>query len=427
MWQPRAPRFDSAIESPLGMARPWTPPDTDTDPDGSTARHDYFSDPYRPPQGDYVSVTEPRWQHRGSAKEEDHRVAAVGVRCDSPTEADHVQHQRPQPKSVATAPVAAPYTPTKSPQLQHGLSYGNAQAHGLPRYPYTPDSTYIVRRSTERTLSPIPWDTYSSQSSSPIQNALSSCIAHFENLLQTREPDEDQMEYIVGQFEAMASYLSAPDAQSQSSDEQSVTEWENGLGTTKANGKDKVEKEMNEEYIAEVGRYIEGVRGYVNDLKLRLDEVKMLNSIQLDVIQDLRSQMQNVKVGIETLRTGEALPQDLMQHYSANTYPHHNEDRHQVREFGTDSTATLINPSLPSSQILPSKQTPTPPKPPSPSPSPSTPTSTHYHVTSDTSLPATQYPHRKIITIIHTPPVRSFWSSFAEALDQFGAMFYEHD
>ncbi|KAF2847170.1 hypothetical protein T440DRAFT_521157 [Plenodomus tracheiphilus IPT5] len=404
------------------MARPWTPPDTDTDA-ASSPRHDYFSDPYQRPRGDCSPVTVHRWAHHESAKEDNYTGA--GARCDTPTE-DH-QHLRPKPKSVATAPVAVPYTPTKSPQLQCTLDYGNAQTHGLPRYPYTPDSSRIVRRSTGRALSPIPWDTYSSHSSSPVQNALSSCIAHFENLLQTRQPDEDQMEYIVGQFEAMASYLSSPEAHSPRPDEHVFTESENGLGITKADDGDEAKREhgkgMNEEYIAEVGRYIESVRGYITDLKMRLDEVKMLNSIQLDVIQDLRSQMQSVKLGMQTSLGSQEpdtkSPDDDISHLQIVDPP-----TPSITEFGSDSTATLVNPSsLPTSQILIPKNTATPPQP----QTNSKPEQTTRHVSFDTSLPSSQHTHRTLITIIHKPQKRSFWSSFAEALDQFGALLFEEE
>ncbi|KAI8934998.1 hypothetical protein NX059_008664 [Plenodomus lindquistii] len=434
MWKPRS------IESPLGMARPWTPPDTDTDADDPAARHDYFSDPYRTSHGQRSPGAEFR---SGSAKEE--VFTGVGARCDTPTDDNCHRHLRPRPKSTATAP-ATPYTPTKSPQIQHSLSYGDAQAQGLPRYPYTPDSTRIPRRTTERALSPIPWDTYSPESSSPVQNALSSCLAHFENLLQTRQPDEDQMEYIVGQFEAMASYLSAPDAQSRN--DHLFNDLENGLGITKTSeaaiDQPKPAKEMNEEYIAEVGRYIESVRGHVSALKMRLDEVKMLNSIQLDVIQDLRNQMQSVKQGMQTTLQAAPEPASLSDQ-DESQYPSSNPS---TREFGLDSTATLVNPSsLPNSQILsplllakiPSIPTPRAVSPaPSPSPpktqsqtrsKPSTPKKekenhTKRHISFDPTLPS-HYPSRKIITVVHEPPKRSFWASFAEALDRFGEVIWE--
>ncbi|CBX93529.1 predicted protein [Plenodomus lingam JN3] len=463
------------------MARPWTPPHTDTDVDHSTSHHHYFTDPYRPAHGEYTPVTEPRWSsHRGAAaKEDEYKGVGVRARCDTPTEHHHhhhhhlpVHHALPTPKSAVTAPVAVPYTPTKSQQqVQHsGLHYGNAQAQGLPRYPYTPDSTRIPRRQTERTLSPVPWDTHSSHSSSPVQHALSSCIVHFENLLQTREPDEDQMEYIVGQLEAMANYLSSHGAPFQIIEEQvstngqlptdeqvSTAPEEIGPGSPQSSGKDKVEKEMSGEYIAEVGRYIEGVRGYATNLKSRLDEVKMLNSIQLDVIKDLRSQVQTVTVGLQAqLRADEdkhaaeededevedeVRIEDEEEDCPADAYSRHRQNKGQrPREFGLDSQATLINPSLPSSQIL----SPPPPPPPSspilakssptlslkphkyqfldPSPAPAQP---HITPTSQPTHHHHHHHHHEIITIIRTPPKRSFWASFATALDQFGDLFYE--
>jgi len=397
MGQPR--RLNSAMESPLGVTRPWTPPDPDTDPD-ATSRDDFFADSYRRLHIDYLPIDQDPRPH---GAEED-------TRCDTPTEGQHQQphqhhqqhqqhqhHLRLKPKPVATtpAPIPVPSTPTHSPP--HSPDCGAVNSYGLPRYPYTPDSSRMVRRSTEHTSSPLPWGACPSPSSSPVQNALSSCIAHFQNLLQTRQPDEDQMEYIVGQFEAMATYLSAPDAQSRDTEEHLFTELENSSDTTPA-GK-KTNQELNEEYIAEVGRYIQSVKGYVVDLKMRLDEVKMLNSIQSDVIQDLMSQVETVKVSLRSSPTMgggmDAVEEDAP-----------DDEHHQP--FGSESTATLVNPSLPSSQIL---DMPIPGS------------KSNRHVVFDTSLPPP--PRWRTITIIHKPQQRSFWSSFAEALDSFGNMIFE--
>jgi hypothetical protein len=103
-----------------------------------------------------------------------------------------------------------------------------------------------------------------------------------------RELTDDQMEYIVGQFENMTSYLAAPDAQTKK-------------GTDDLFGADSPRPESpmpranvaedDGSYMAEVGRYIEGVQIYTADLKKRFDEAKALNEIQLAIIDDLRKEM----------------------------------------------------------------------------------------------------------------------------------------
>lgn len=308
----------------------------------------------------------------------------------------------------------APYTPTKTSTL------GNApNAHGALQYPYTPDSSRMVRRSTELASSPPAWDDYSEHSSSPVQNALSSCIAHFENLLQTRQPDEDQMEYVVGQFEAMAAYLSAPESQSKQTDEYLFNEPEGhepeltGLGIV-----DDEEEEhdalqqplVNGAYVEEVAKYIAGVRKYIEDLKMRLDEVKTLNSIQLDVIHDLRRQMKVVRQGMRT---------SLDMHGDSGKSDAESEDATAVEdkeeaiaegsttsppEFGAESWETIDNDQHKTLADLAGLRkdagTQTPP-----------------------DLAAK--PRIRTITIIRKPYRRSFWASFGEALDKFGALLLE--
>lgn len=204
----------------------------------------------------------------------------------------------------------------------------------------------------------------------------------------------------MGQFEAMATYLSAPDAQSRGTDEHLFNELENGLVITQARG--QIIQELNQEYIAQVGHYIQSVRRYAVDLKTRMEEVKMLNSIQLDVIQDLRSQMESVNGSMHSSpRMGggmDGADEDMQ------------DDEHS-QPFGSESTATLVNSSLPSSQILDMSVSSLKSK------------SHDRHVSFDTSPTST--PRRRIITIIHKPQQRSFWSSFAEALDSFGDMILE--
>lgn len=400
MWQHR--RFDSAMDSPLGIARPWTPPDTDADL--SPRADHYFADAYRSSHAEYSPATEHRWANTDEP-------TTMGTRCDTPTE----EHQaRPKPVSIATAP--APFTPKKS----HGLD--NAHGHGIPQYPYTPDSSRILRRSTELLPSPIPWDNYSEHSSSPVQDALSSCIAHFENLIQTRQPDEDQMEYIVGQFEAMASYLSAPDAQTRGTDEHLFTDHDQGLGIAKALDElildtdlEAEASQVNADYAAEVERYIAGVRKYIEDLKMRMDEVKTLNSIQLDVIQDLRSQMKTVQQGMQSslsLRKEYDQAEEEESVNSDTTEQRRYADADEQEEFGIQSWQTLVNDDQPPPQTTTTTAAPKPKE---------------RHVTfedldEDTLKSA---PRRRVITIVHKPSRSSFWSSLGEALDSFGALFLE--
>lgn len=75
---------------------------------------------------------------------------------------------------------------------------------------------------------------------------------------------------------------------------------------------------MSQSYVLEVGKYIENVKMHVQDLTMRMDEVKQLNSIQLDIISDLRRELnqkssqlrQEKDVGFqEQLVTNEIAPQ----------------------------------------------------------------------------------------------------------------------
>jgi len=106
------------------------------------------------------------------------------------------------------------------------------------------------------------------------------------------------MEYLVTKFEEMAQFLSAPESQSRQSDDHLFSELDipSGLGITGANSDGKVKNEdlrIGAGYIQNVGRYIEGVRQNAKDLKIRMDEVKQLNSIQLDIIEDLRKELKS--------------------------------------------------------------------------------------------------------------------------------------
>lgn len=150
-----------------------------------------------------------------------------------------------------------------------------------------------MRASTVGSLSPIPWDADSHYSASPVQSALSSCIAHFEHLTATRELTDDQMEYIVGQFENMTSYLAAPDAQTKKATDDLFSGSDSPRPASPRPKAQDTEKDSS--YMVEVAKYIEGVQIYTADLKRRFDEAKALNEIQLAIIDDLRRDMSAVQ------------------------------------------------------------------------------------------------------------------------------------
>lgn len=184
-----------------------------------------------------------------------------------------------------TAAQSRPHTPRK-------LSTSN----NAPQYPYTPDSARMPMRRS-RTLhdgSPLPsmpWDSsppLHRVQTSPVQSALFSCLNNLEHLIQTSQPDHAQMEYIISQFEAMTSYLSAPEAQTKQSDDHLFSELENSFIVEKSRS---LTKEEAEAYVAAVGEYIEGVERHHKDMKMRFEEVKELNGIQFEIIADLQQQL----------------------------------------------------------------------------------------------------------------------------------------
>ncbi|KAH3910294.1 hypothetical protein HBI56_077440 [Parastagonospora nodorum] len=381
--------------SPLPIARPWTPPSDTGDMAADSSPHsDYFSDPFRPPSH-YSSRVEKRWPLSPSRPG---TPSQMKQRCDTPTE----QHDQRRPKAVGRLTEPAPYTPTKN------LIYGHGQQDGALRYPYTPDSSRMLRRSTEIPASPEAWDTYSEHSSSPVQDALSSCIAHFENLIHSQQPDEDQMEFIVRQFEAMTSYLSAPDAQSRQTDDHLFSEDAltpgTGLGISEPDARNAklgyISNEAHDAYVTHVGTYIAGVKKYIEDLKMRLDEVKTLNSIQLDVITDLRRQMKTVRRDMRStldMRDDINMVEEELERIAAA------ETRQP--EFGLDSWVTLVDEDrgIPQFDGADEKVV-TAPK-------------------ADVEAPPKS--RRRVITIVHKPERRSFWASFGSALDSFGALIHE--
>lgn len=263
----------------MHSARPWTPPDTEAQGSPESA---YFSDPFR-----RASSCATDMDHRWPLLQPRPGTPGRRSRRDTPNEPLSVS----RPKLAHTVTEPAPYTPTKtSSLLEH-------HAPGALRYPYTPESSRILRAGTIGSLSPLPWDTDSHYSASPVQSALSSCIAHFENLTSTRELTDDQMEYIVGQFENMTSYLTAPDAQTKKSADDLFSGGDSPC-LTSPKSKTRV-SEGEGSYMAEVGKYIEGVQIYTADLKRRFDEAKALNEIQLAIIDDLRRDMNDVQQNMQ--------------------------------------------------------------------------------------------------------------------------------
>lgn len=202
----------------------------------------------------------------------------------------------------------SPHTPIKGPQTPE-------PQHEPPRYPYTPDSARTNHPPALLSLSPLPSFRSEAHSiSSPVQSALFSCLSHLENLIQTRQPNDVQMEYLVNKFEEMAQFLSAPEAQSRQSDDHLFSELDtpsppSGLGIMTFNDEKKPQVMHGvEDYVIQVGKFIEGVRKHTEDLKMRMDEIKQLNSIQVDIIEDLRRGMRTKSLELsEERRRNESL------------------------------------------------------------------------------------------------------------------------
>lgn len=415
-------RHDSAMELPRTLEQPWTPPEIEED--GAVARTNYFGI-YDTSPSPYPASTEQRWRkdaHR--VRDRDQPWLADKFSMNTPTSAS-----RPKPNSRLTDP--PPYTPTRP----YYLDGSHLRSKDPPRYPYTPESSQILQRCAELSTSPTLWDdrseVSSSPSSSPVQNALSSCIAHFESLINTQEPDEDQMEYIVGQFEAMAAHLSMPEAQTDGVNERYLSDPDQGLGIKQAEEKgDPMEAKtlFPEAYVAEVGNYIEGVQKTICDLKKRLDEFKTLNSIQLDVIEDLRQQMkivrQDMREELERGKQGQIEEVVVVEEEAedAATTPHlkpkelfpqppKQEDADAPREFGIDSWQTLVDEDDVARQVHEEYTKLL--------------RSAVDSLTLDDLGPLPKRPKRRHITIIRSPPRRSFWASFGEALDSMADLLLE--
>ncbi|KAL5448438.1 hypothetical protein PMIN07_000959 [Paraphaeosphaeria minitans] len=192
-----------------------------------------------------------------------------------------------------------PITPIRTP-----WSSGLLPSKDILQYPYTPESIRTTKSHGIQSLSPlpsIPWDINDS-CHSPMQDALLSCASNLESLIMSREPTDGQMKYLVSKFEEMADFLTAPDSQSKQTDDHLFSEPEEpseatGLGiVSEEPANDHVNADdlaLSQSYILEVGKYIGSVKAHVRDLTTRMEEVKQLNSIQLDIIGDLRRDLRN--------------------------------------------------------------------------------------------------------------------------------------
>ncbi|EMD95958.1 hypothetical protein COCC4DRAFT_183940 [Bipolaris maydis ATCC 48331] len=416
------------MEIPRSLERPWTPPEIEDRPYARTrpSRLNLYGD--SPSQ---YSRKEQRWPNDADRVHEQPSWTTETYSPRTP-----FTTSRPKLSSRLTEPL--PYTPKK----QYHFDEPYSQPRGVPRYPYTPDSSQTLRRHTVIPASPPPWDDYSDPALSPVQDALSACIAQFEDLIQSQQPDEDQMEYIVGQFEAMAMRLSAPESYEKESGTQYPSHFDQGAGIMHADdGKDdlaEAKRLYHQSYVAEVGNYVNSVQKYVDELRKRLDEVKTLNSIQLDVINDLRKQMktvrQNMREGLERKKPGgggkssakdmgrkdESTPRKFGMMDSWQTLVNddddennqdvsqdiHNEYTKLVRSAVYNLTAEDNNDR--NDDDAAAYHTPRPPPP-----------------AAAAARPVIRQTKRRLITIVRSPPRRSFWASIGEALDAMSELLLE--
>ena len=315
--------------------RPWTPPDTDPEssPDLPRAAGDGDGDddhgqdlhalsphprPVRPRQDDRRSLK------KSSADEP--RIMPSSLADSGYVEPpdDDGDEERDHDIIPQYAHLVDPYTtPVKATLPKHHVH------NAMPQYPYTPDSARMPPpKYPVSPLSPVRKISWNTNVPSPVQNALSSCMVHLGNLIKTRQPDDDQMEYIIARFEDMAQYLSAPEAQSRRPDDHPFSEFDRPSGLTMSAGGQlaSVDQKIKDvdvavEYIFEVGKYIEDVSRHTEDLKMRFDEAKQLNSIQTEIITDLRRilkcqqhEMRRYKEELEAEVAEEAPEEELAVH-----------------------------------------------------------------------------------------------------------------
>jgi hypothetical protein len=244
----------------------------------------------------------------------------------------------------------------------------------------------------------------------------------------------------------MTAHLSTPsahanethDKESSSSSSSSSRDVGQGLGITQAEGEKATLHEaqtlQHEAYVSQVGNYIAGVQKYIYDLKTRMDEVKTLNRIQLDVINDLRKQMKLVRQSLRDdldksqhyyhqddlvksvfsdFEAGNQVSQDEDGEKEEEEEKKNKENKEQdsKKESMLDSCMTLVEEEVQDlsreiheeySKLLRSTVD----------------TLVADDVPSSSSLPSSSLSKRKVIHIIRSPPPRrSFWASMGEALD----------
>lgn len=288
------PRSTAMSSSPLPVARPWTPPDADADLDSSWGRED-ISDKRSESIADSGYFGEADNQSQAPSEENcDLWSTFASPPLDlSSTPSNKATYLDPHDTLHDSGALGLglqdrPYTPVQT------FTPGHA-----PQYPYTPDSARISqdRSHTFDTKSPLPSMPWASSPplntihTSPVQNALFSYMNSLERLIQTHEPTFEQMEYLIAQFEAMTSYLSAPESQSKQSDEHLFSEGDTGDTVDSGSQSMDLTQEEAAAYVAAVGEYITGVQQHAADMKTRLDEVKLLNDLNLELIADLNHQL----------------------------------------------------------------------------------------------------------------------------------------
>ncbi|KAF2190883.1 hypothetical protein K469DRAFT_747261 [Zopfia rhizophila CBS 207.26] len=177
------------------------------------------------------------------------------------------------------------YSPS-SPESTRAKRAAEASAYLFPPDDI-PASLHTHPKYTLRPLPPMPWDAPSS--ASPVQNLLFSCINNLEKLISQSAPNDEQMEYIIAQFESINAYLSAPEAQSRQPSD-SLFDSAIGLGGEDIQADSKLpvapflDPGQNSLYFQMVNDYIAEVKRSADQLGERLEEVQELNSLLLDRI-----------------------------------------------------------------------------------------------------------------------------------------------
>jgi hypothetical protein len=311
---PPATTYPAMRPSSLPVARPWTPPDMDSDGESKSS---WMSDGLK---GRSMNIAdsgyfEGSFHDISKTETDDHAWDSSASQSSRLSATPSISHRRrllssyrDETKGLGiTDPEARPLTPIKS------ASYSDA-----PAYPYTPESarsTLQRSRTFNVPSSPLPampWDSSPPSTAldhkppSPVQDALLSCLRNLEHHIRAQQPNDDQMEYLISQFESMTSYLSAPDSQTKGLDEHLFSEPEQAHNV---GGVPVIPKEEVEAYVTEVGKYVAGIEKRTRDLKLRFDEVKELNHINMSVIADLRRQLRDQDTVSSTTTTNETKPQ----------------------------------------------------------------------------------------------------------------------